>query len=161
MNHTEQQFFNSQLSRGVKGELVASMALEQRGWEVVDVRSSDNYRAQDVDYRIHKGDLHLSVEVKTDKYITSTNNFLVEHLCSANKRQDGLGWFHYTTADSLIFVCEHSHAIYAFRMEDIRNYLEGGGKYEVRTSSFPGQTVENWLINMDHYTQQGYEIQIL
>lgn len=161
MNHQEQQFFNSQLTRGEKGELVVSKALERRGWEVVDVRNSPSYRIQDVDYRIHKGDLHLSVEVKTDKYITSTNNFLVEHLCTANKRHEGLGWFHYTTADSLVFVCEHSHAIYAFRMEDIRKYLSEGGKYEVKTSTFPGQTVENWLINMDDYKTQGYDIQTL
>lgn len=161
MNHAEQSFFNSQVKRGRKGEQVVSKELTKRGWEVVDVTASPSYRQQDVDFRIHKDEFHLSVEVKTDRYITSTGNFLIEHLCSANKKQDGLGWFHYTTADSLIFVCEQTERIYAFRMEDIRTYLEKGGKYESVTSNFPGQTVENWLISMKDFMKSGYEIQIL
>lgn len=160
MENCSNTIFQTQLSRGRKGELVVSAALFKRGWEVVDVTKLQNYQKKDIDFRIHKNDVHLSIEVKTDRYISSTSNFVIEQNNTANLSHNGLGWFHYTEADILAYVCEHTHNIFTFNVDDMKQYLSQGGTYEQIVSTFSdGNTVVNWLVDMNNYQAAGYLIQ--
>lgn len=155
-------YFQAQMKVGEQGEKLVAEKLTARGWEVVDVRTSRSYQAADVDFRIFRNNHKLSVEVKTDNYISSTNNIAVEMVCSANQKRNGLGWFHYTEADLLTYVCPYTERIWALNMDELRQYINRNLPCVDKTSSFhDGTTVVNKLIDLNDYANQGYYLQQL
>lgn len=157
--HTE---FPTQLEKGKKGERLVKQVLAQRGWEVVDVSNSYNYQRQDVDLRIFRNKKPgLSVEVKTDANVGTTGNIGLLTYNSWNKSRNGDGWFNFTSADLLVVVDAYSNEIYAFNVNELREYVVAEKLEDKKYEIYDGTVIKMFLVNVDKYATTGNYFQRL
>lgn len=155
---SNEAFFIQQLSIGETGEDVVKDILTQRTNEVVDVRTWRSFQKRDIDFRCFINNVGYSVEVKTDSYVSSTGNIAIELSDSSNRSRNGLGWYYYTEADVLAYVCRYTLRSWFFRMSDIQNYIENYNP-PTNTSTFGGNQLTNALIDIEDFRSKGYYLQ--
>lgn len=89
---------------------------------VEDVRAVKAWQQRDVDYRAHLTDGKvLNVEVKSDKWIGTTGNVLVEvcnvHFTGERGRAVRAGWTFFSAAHWLLLWCPTNERMYSLTMQ--------------------------------------------
>lgn len=69
-----------------------------------DLTDIYEYRLKDIDFRLTKNGLTVTLEVKNDIRSNSTGNVFVETYNRNNVKRGGAGWACYCDADYLCFV---------------------------------------------------------
>lgn len=96
--------FQVQNTIGKQGEALVIDALLKRGCAVEDLSSRREYQEKDIDCRVSKSGLCITLEIKNDVRSNYTGNVFIETYNINNKRRNGAGWFSYCEADYLCFV---------------------------------------------------------
>lgn len=127
--------FTQDLAVGKRGEALVKQALAARKHCVEDLSNIAEYQRKDIDMRLTKNGVSVTVEVKNDLRSNTTNNVFVETYNSNNISRNGAGWLNYCEADYLCFVQEEKHLAHIVnRCELIRQIW--GGAYRLSNSPF-------------------------
>lgn len=118
--------FETMNAIGKQGEALVMNALRVRGCQVEDLSLSREYQAKDIDSRVSKNGVSITLEIKNDVRSNYTGNVFIETYNVNNKRRNGSGWVNYCEADYLCFVQEEKKIAHIVaRVELIKNCWSG------------------------------------
>lgn len=101
--------FNDSLAIGKQGEQMVARALAERGHSVEDLSGVYEYQQKDIDMRLTKGGVSITLEVKNDQKSNQTGNVFIEIRNRNNYSRNYDGWYCYCEADYLAFVQDQAH----------------------------------------------------
>lgn len=127
--------FYNDLEVGKRGEKAVAAALLKRGHTVEDLSGCREYQQKDIDFRLTKNDITITLEVKNDIRSNTTGNVFVETLNRNNLSRNYDGWFCYCEADYLCFVQELWQEAHIVSREELIKAI-WGGKYRKVSSPF-------------------------
>lgn len=96
--------FTDELAIGKRGEALVIAALSNRGHTIEDLSESREYQLKDIDMRLSKNGVSITLEVKNDLRSNYTGNVFIETYNRNNVKRGGDGWLCYCEADYLCFV---------------------------------------------------------
>lgn len=158
------QDFNKDLKRGKIGEDFVKEVFAARGWYIVDVSNNKEYQNKDIDFLATKEGECRKCEVKSDTWIHSSHNVLLE---LENETRRTKGWFRFTEADALVVHAAATDDIYSFKISELREYVElyGSGCRKVRNNDYLSNgeynTYVSLLVNIYDYSDKGYSVQVI
>ena len=118
--------FMNDLATGKRGEALVINALAARGHSIEDLSESREYQQKDIDMRLTKNGVSITLEVKNDQKSNYTGNVFVETYNRNNVSRGGDGWICYCDADYLCFVQEQQRQAHIVRRDElIKNCWDG------------------------------------
>ena len=127
--------FYDDLAIGKRGEELMKAAFLTRGHKVEDLSGMPEYQRKDIDMRLTKGGVSITLEVKNDIKSNSTGNVFIETYNRNNVKRGGDGWICYCEADYLCFVQEFWQQAHIVNREELIKQC-WGGKYRKVSSPF-------------------------
>ena len=113
---------------GHDGETIVRHYFEKQGYKVADLTGDPDWQASDVDIQIEMPDGSLRyMEIKTDTEMWKTGNIFLE--LSMERRNSGTvseGWFTYSLANDLCYLCCGTSTLYVIPFEPLREYVRSG-----------------------------------
>lgn len=143
------------------GEEWVSTLLSQVGCPVTDVRNDSYWMDKDVDY-ITTGFIfprEEKLEVKTDRFIDKTSNYVYEFYSFANDNLSKVtpGCFEKTEADYILYCRENSQIVDVLNMKRFRSYIKGLRKNNVPLKDM-GDHAKGYVINEKEINDNGIVI---
>lgn len=123
--------YEEKLREGAAAEDIAArfLARHKAVASVEDVRAARAWQQRDVDYRVRMTDGKvLNVEVKSDRWIGTTGNLLVEvcnlHFTGERGRAVRAGWTYFSQAYWLLLWCPTNARLYSLTMGALHKGLQ-------------------------------------
>lgn len=113
------------------GEFELKRQLRRQGNIVEDVSENPIYQVKDIDFIVNHG---ITVEVKWDKVISSTENLFIEICSDTDKNKPG--WFNFCQADWLYYGDAVNKKYYVFRFKELKQHIEENiDSYKIGTAA--------------------------
>lgn len=110
--------------------------------KIEDVRENREFQFCDVDFVAQMLDgRKLLVEIKSDKYLGKTGNFLVEAFRRYSSGDGILGWLYRSRADYIFFWASSIEKIYVLKMERIKAYIANKRNLKIQEVNTDNQTI--------------------
>lgn len=135
-----ENFFND-LAIGKRGERLVFEALKNRGHQVEDLSDICEYWLKDIDCRLTKNDVSITMEIKNDLKSNYTGNVFVETYNRNNQKRGGEGWFCYCEADYLCFVQEEHNIAHIVKRDELIKHCWSNHYREVNSDFSRGYIV--------------------
>ena len=130
--------FYDDLEVGKRGERLMKAAFLKRGHQVEDLSENREYQKKDIDMRLTKGGVSITLEVKNDIKSNSTGNVFIEIYNANNISRNGEGWLCYCEADYLCFVQEFWNKAHIVNREELIRHIWAGEYRKVKTAFSEG-----------------------
>lgn len=130
--------FYDDLAIGKRGEELMKAAFLMRGHQVEDLSEIREYQKKDIDMRLTKGGVSITLEVKNDLRSNSTGNVFIETYNRNNISREYEGWLCYCEADYLCFVQEFWQKAHIVNREELIKHCWAGEYRKAKTAYSEG-----------------------
>lgn len=151
--------FSETNALGKTGERIVLDFLKGQGYQVEDLSDDLDWQGADVDLSIEAADgKKVYGEIKTDTEMWMTGNIFLE--ISMERQNSGItaeGWYSYSLADQLYYLCAGTGKLYVLPFAQLRSYVDDGhGKYVRFRNRTDSNTVGSGvLLNVSELLEDG------